>query len=198
MTPLDVSRVGADSRERIRMAALRLFADRGVAASSLREVARVAGVAPGLVVHHFGGKDGLQADVDGAVTDIFARALDSVLPQGPNTATLTPVEVVDRMFRDHPEAMDYLRRAVVTPSPGDEQLLAKLLQLTLDRTRAPVSWRPPSSDVPPVEQTVAVLVRLLGSRLVQPGLSRLWTVAQSDDPPPTIEVPLQWAGEQPT
>ena len=54
----------SDSRERIRTTALRLFAAQGAAATSLREVAREAGVAPGLVVHHFGGKEGLRAAVD--------------------------------------------------------------------------------------------------------------------------------------
>src|SRR5437867_3678661 len=38
---------------RIRDAALRQFAARGVAAASIRHVAKAAGVSPGLVQHHF-------------------------------------------------------------------------------------------------------------------------------------------------
>ena len=62
------SRAGAagDTSTRIRDAALALFAERGVAATSLREVARSAGVAPGLVGHYFGSKDGLQEAVEDA------------------------------------------------------------------------------------------------------------------------------------
>src|SRR5206468_4735750 len=41
---------------RIRDAALRQFAARGVAAASLRHVAKAAGVSPGLVQHHFRSK----------------------------------------------------------------------------------------------------------------------------------------------
>ena len=74
---------GPGSRERIRTAALRLFAERGVAATSLREVAREAGVTPGLVVHHYGGKDGLHTAIDDHVLDLFRTALDSVPLSGP-------------------------------------------------------------------------------------------------------------------
>jgi AcrR family transcriptional regulator len=48
----------------IRNEALRLFAEHGADAVSLRQVAAAAGVSPGLVVHHFGGKEGLRAAVD--------------------------------------------------------------------------------------------------------------------------------------
>ena len=72
-----------DSRSRILATALRLFAARGAAATSLREVAREAGVAPGLVVHHFGGKDGLRGAVDEFVVDLFRGAVDSVPLDGP-------------------------------------------------------------------------------------------------------------------
>ena len=66
------------SRERIRTAALALFAARGVAATSLREVARSAGVAPGLVGHYFGGKDGLQEAVEDFVVELFHDTLDTI------------------------------------------------------------------------------------------------------------------------
>ena len=49
----------ATRREEILDAAGRLFADRGYAAVSASEVARQAGVTPGLLHHYFGGKRGL-------------------------------------------------------------------------------------------------------------------------------------------
>lgn len=62
------------ARARIRDAALRLFGKDGYAATSLRAVAKEAGVSPGLVVHHFGGKEGLKRACD----DYVARELVDV------------------------------------------------------------------------------------------------------------------------
>src|SRR5439155_20095474 len=54
------------TKARIRDTAMELFGREGVAASSLRGVARAAGVSPGLIVHHFGTKEGLIRAVDEA------------------------------------------------------------------------------------------------------------------------------------
>ncbi|MEZ5096013.1 MAG: helix-turn-helix domain-containing protein [Nocardioides sp.] len=62
------------ARASIRNAALRLFAERGPEGVTVREIATEAGVSPGLVVHHFGSKDGLRAAVD----EYAARAFDAL------------------------------------------------------------------------------------------------------------------------
>jgi TetR/AcrR family transcriptional regulator, regulator of cefoperazone and chloramphenicol sensitivity len=62
----------------IRDEALRLFAEYGADAVSLRRVAAAAGVSPGLVVHHFGGKDGLRAAVDEHAAEICEDVLGEI------------------------------------------------------------------------------------------------------------------------
>jgi AcrR family transcriptional regulator len=52
------------ARARIRDAALRLFADRGVDGSTIRDIAAQAGVSPGLVRHHYGSKEALRDACD--------------------------------------------------------------------------------------------------------------------------------------
>ena len=52
------------ARAVIRDEALRLFAGRGPDAVTVRQIAAAAGVSPGLVIHHFGSKDGLREAVD--------------------------------------------------------------------------------------------------------------------------------------
>jgi TetR/AcrR family transcriptional regulator, regulator of cefoperazone and chloramphenicol sensitivity len=95
---------------RIRNAALELFATRGVGGTTIRDVAKVAGVSPGLVQHHFGTKDGLRRAVD-----------EYVLADALSTITDLPGELEDRtaefasrmgaVIRDRPYAVLYMARS---------------------------------------------------------------------------------------
>lgn len=191
-TPTEPTTPIADSRSRIRATALHLFAAQGAAATSLREVAREAGVAPGLVVHHFGGKDGLCAAVDEFVVDLFRVAVDSVPLEGPVDEVVAARDAAAaQMFADNPDAVDYLRRAVVTPDPGAEGLSRLLIEETIRRTQTLREHGIARSRVPIEEQAVAVLVRQLGTLLLQPALERLWSQAQAPSPVPTVKVSLQ-------
>lgn len=181
-----------DSRSRILATALRLFAAQGAAATSLREVAREAAVAPGLVVHHFGGKDGLRAEVDESVVNLFRAAVDSVSLEGPADEVIAARDAAAaQMFADNPDAVDYLRRAVVTPDPGAEGLARMLMEETIRRTQTLRDHGIARSRIPVEEQAVAVLVSQLGNLLLQPALGRLWTMAQAAGPVPTVRVSLQ-------
>jgi AcrR family transcriptional regulator len=55
----------------IRDEALRLFARDGPDRVSLRQVAAAAGVSPGLVMHHYGSRQGLKDAVDAHVAGVF-------------------------------------------------------------------------------------------------------------------------------
>ena len=65
------------ARAKIRNTALRLFAERGHEAVTVREIAAGAGVSPALVLHHFGSKAGLRAAVD----EHAARSFESVFAE---------------------------------------------------------------------------------------------------------------------
>ena len=77
------TRTAADltARARIRDAAIELFARRGFGVP-VRVIAAAAAVSPGLVIHHFGSKDGLREVCDGAVLEVV-RTLkaEAVSPQ---------------------------------------------------------------------------------------------------------------------
>ncbi|MGH9006294.1 MAG: helix-turn-helix domain-containing protein, partial [Acidimicrobiales bacterium] len=62
-------------RRQLLEAALRLIAERGLHAATVRAVADEAGVTPGLVVHHFRTKDQLAEEVDRLVVARFTAAL---------------------------------------------------------------------------------------------------------------------------
>jgi AcrR family transcriptional regulator len=66
-----ISRESRTARAIIRDESLRLFAERGPDAVTLRQIAAAAGVSPALVIHHFGSKKGLRAAVDSYVNGVF-------------------------------------------------------------------------------------------------------------------------------
>ncbi|EXU61689.1 TetR family transcriptional regulator [Streptomyces sp. PRh5] len=79
------SRDGEASRARILMAARAAFDGKGYAQTSLREIARNAGVRPSLVVHFYGSKAGLLAatvewpfDPDTVVRQVLAMGPDHI------------------------------------------------------------------------------------------------------------------------
>lgn len=56
-------RDGSQTRQRIHQAALELFVARGVAETSVRDLARAAGIAEGTLYRHYASKDDLVADL---------------------------------------------------------------------------------------------------------------------------------------
>jgi AcrR family transcriptional regulator len=69
----------ARNRERVLAAARGLFAERGVRAVTMSEVARAAGVAKGTVFHRFGDRAGLAL----ALVDEHERTLQDAILRGP-------------------------------------------------------------------------------------------------------------------
>jgi TetR/AcrR family transcriptional regulator, regulator of cefoperazone and chloramphenicol sensitivity len=69
-------------RARIRDAALRLFAERGIEGTTVRDIARAAGVSSGLIRHHFGSKEGLRAACDSYVLAQMMRLKEEAIRGG--------------------------------------------------------------------------------------------------------------------
>ena len=117
------------ARDAIAVSALSLFGQQGIDATSLREVAAAAGVSPALVVHRFGGKDGLLAAADEAALKAFGSAYGS--DQGPGT----PAELLNRraeqtarVMRERPDLCAYLGRALVERTPGATRLFGAMIE----------------------------------------------------------------------
>ena len=106
------------ARARIRGAAFALVAERGVAGVTLREAARRAGVSPGLVVHHFGSRQGLLDAVAEWVVDHLHRATrDSGSGGDPVAAHRSRQARFDRMVAEVPHLGDYVRRMLLDGTP---------------------------------------------------------------------------------
>lgn len=88
----------APTADRIRSAALRLFAQKGFAAVGIRELAEAAGLSSASLYHHMGTKDELLVAImdDGQtrLSDIATAALDGVIRPEIRLARLVQVHVV--------------------------------------------------------------------------------------------------------
>ncbi|MFC5752183.1 TetR/AcrR family transcriptional regulator [Actinomadura rugatobispora] len=100
--------------DRIRDAALRCFATRGVSGTSLRAVAEAADVSIGLVQHHFGTKARLVSAVEDHVLRVVGEAVASTpLPAPPEDSLAELGHRVTSIMTDHPEVVGYVGRAMV-------------------------------------------------------------------------------------
>ena len=70
------------ARARIRDAALALFADRGLDGTTIRDIAKAAGVSGGLIRHHFGSKDDLRAACDSYALDQLMQIKEQAVLDG--------------------------------------------------------------------------------------------------------------------
>ncbi|HEY3478595.1 MAG TPA: TetR family transcriptional regulator [Streptomyces sp.] len=124
------------ARAVIRDEALRLFAEHGPDAVTVRQIAEAADVSPGLVVHHFGSKQGLREAVDGHVLAVFEGMLGELTGEG-GAELLDPeagVESLSETFVRHLPADSplpkYLRRLLLTDAETGRTLFRRLFRMT--------------------------------------------------------------------
>ena len=103
--------------ELIRRAALKSFATRGAAATSLRSVAADAGVSLGLVQHHFETKAGLIKAVDDYVMSVVIEVVAQPVSAPPRDSVADMGSRITTLLSEHPEVVDYYGRALVDGSP---------------------------------------------------------------------------------
>ena len=114
------------ARARIRDAALRLFAERGIDGASIRDIAKEAGVSGGLVRHHFGSKEGLRDACDAYALDRLIRIKEQAVLDGqlanPGFLPATHPTIL-LMYR-------YLARAMVDGSKAAAEMFDDMVVLS--------------------------------------------------------------------
>jgi AcrR family transcriptional regulator len=114
------------ARARIRDAAIRLFAERGAAGTTVRDIAQAAAVSPGLLRHHFGSKEALREACDSYVLDRVVKIKEELLLEGKvaSPGFLPSVHPAILLF------YRYVTRALLDGSPGAAKLFDDMVLLT--------------------------------------------------------------------
>lgn len=112
------------ARARIRDAALRLFAERGVSGATTRDIARAAGVSAGLIRHHFGSKDGLRDVCDTYALDWLIRHKEQALQEGGSDLLMRMGDPTAQLLQR------YLGRAMADQSRAAASMFAHLVEMT--------------------------------------------------------------------
>ncbi len=160
------------ARAKIREAALRLFGSSGFGVS-LRTIAMAAGVSPGLVIHHFGSKDGLRSAVDESVLSVFLERFDSLPKDLPaDVLSRAMAKVFSDVLGPSPDIRQYLRRCLLDETPAgttifDEMVAATQRGLLLLERAGGIR-----ADSDPEWRPFQVLAVVLGPLLMEPVMQR--------------------------
>jgi AcrR family transcriptional regulator len=114
----------------IRIAAMELFAERGYAEVTVRQIASAAGVSPALVIHHYGSKENLRAVLEervAAFVESMLADLARVTEEGGSTSVAELF--ADRLERE-PGMAGYVRRLLADGGPAGVDLFGRLYQVT--------------------------------------------------------------------
>ncbi len=202
MSPSPDPRAGGDdltAKARIRNTAMDLYAQFGEDRTSMRAIASAAGVTVGLLVHHFGNKDGIRDAVEELVVDYFAQAV----AQAPGDGTKGEITAarnlsVERMLESNPAVVNYLRRAILDPAGPRGQLLERLTELIRNELTKLRDAGIASTDRRDSTQIIGVMVRQLGQLFLQPMVDTMWhqlsETDESDEAKPTLRVTVRDAG----
>jgi AcrR family transcriptional regulator len=158
------------TRTKIREAALSLFGTEGFAVS-VRAIADAAGCSPGLVIHHFGNKDGLREAVDQSVMDTLLQRFKGIPSElAADELSQTMGDVFSDVIGASPVVRQYMRRSLLEATPASQSIFDELLALTnasLGRLQRAGGLRE-SSD--PQWRPYQILFVILGTLLLEPAI----------------------------
>jgi len=158
---------------RIRNAALEGFARDGVAATSIRDVAKRAGVSPGLVQHYFQSKtdlvEAINAHVLAIATDAFS---DLPANDSPIEAQQELGDRVTAFVAEHPTALLYVARSAADGEPAALEMFDAFLAIAREQWRSLDDRGLLRADVDLEWTALHAVVHVLGTLLLKDAIDR--------------------------
>lgn len=161
---------------RIRNAALERFARDGVAGTTIRDVAKAAGVSPGLVQHHYKTKADLEQAVNQYVLQVAVEASEGVEEATAGATTeelfLTMGERIMEFVRDHRSAMLYVIRSAANGEKAGLDIFDAFLALVNRHVERLAEKGTLRDDVDRLWLGLQVVILDLGTVLLEPAIDR--------------------------
>src|SRR3569833_1998388 len=183
------------TRAVIRDEALRLSAAHGPDAVTVRQLAAAAGVSPGLVIHHFGSKEGLRDAVDQHVLATcelmrgeMTNAADPTLFDAAGAGSVS--ELMAAHLPPESPIPGYLRRLLLTDTEAGRVLFRRLFEISQAAVAALAQAGLASPGRDPAVRAALLLANGLAVLLLR---DRLADVLGVD--PLSREGMARWAGE---
>ncbi len=168
----------AGTRERIETAALKLFAAKGVAGTSMRDIAHEVGVTEGAIYRHFSSKDDLARALFLSRYGALARGVEAIRARAPDFSGRLDalVRLFAEAFDEDPAGFAYVLvsqhehlRELPAASPDNAvEALGRVFAEAMARGEIP-------------EQDVALVTALALGLVVQPAIFRIY--GRLDAPP---------------
>lgn len=166
------------ARARIRDEALRLFAERGPDAVTIRDIAAAASVSPALVMRHYRSKDGLREVVDDYVAAVFGSLLEQVTQ--PETMDVFDAgrsrglaELVIEQLPADSAVPVYLGRMLLAGGAAGSALFARLYELSRDTLDGMAAAGAVEPGPDPAVRAAILLVNDLAVLMLRPRLNEV-------------------------
>jgi AcrR family transcriptional regulator len=161
---------------RIRNAALERFARDGAAGTTIRDVAKTAGVSPGLVQHHYKTKADLEQAVNEYVLQVAVEASQGVEEATAGATTeelfLTMGERIMEFVRDHRSAMLYVIRSAANGEKAGLDIFDAFLALVNEHVERLAEEGTLRDGVDRLWLGLQVVILDLGTVLLEPAIDR--------------------------
>jgi TetR/AcrR family transcriptional regulator, regulator of cefoperazone and chloramphenicol sensitivity len=114
----------------IRITAMELFAERGYADVTIRQIASAAGVSPALVIHHYGSKEKLRAVLEERVGAFVERMLAELSKAADEGGSASVAQLFADQLESEPAMAGYVRRLLIDGGSAGMALFERLYQAT--------------------------------------------------------------------
>ncbi|MCX2715852.1 TetR/AcrR family transcriptional regulator [Mycolicibacterium sp. J2] len=162
----------ATKPEQIRDVAMRCFAERGIASTSLRVIAETAGVSLGLIQHYFVTKNQLIECIDRHVLSIFDEALGGQSEvSAADPAADAGGRFAELMYKN-PDVMDYIGRTLAEGGAVGSVIFDGLYAISAAQGARFAEQGLVPNDLDPVWANLLPLVLRVGTIMLRPHIER--------------------------